>query len=178
MREQLLVAALLAAAAGPAPALAEVTVSVGARLQAKAAVYGAREFPGLEKDLQAAVAARAAKGGFTRVELVLEDVVPNRPTPAMLARTVNLDFRSRSRGGAEVSGTAYGPGGARPVRFSWWAYDLAESGAGIWTDSERAFQLLASELAHGRTPDRAGGGDAPKTWPRDGSRISDPGLQH
>lgn len=151
-----LLAALALAAPAFAAAPAKVTVSIGARLQAESGDYGGpREFPDLQKDLQRAVAGQAAKGGFTRVELVLEDAVPNRPTPAMLQRCNNLSFRSASRGGAEVSGTAYGPSGPQPIRFSWWSYDLAESaGSGIWSDAERAFALLGSELAHGHVPRR------------------------
>lgn len=154
--------ALLAALAVAAPALAasppaEVAVSISPRLQAESGDYGGpREFPGLEQDLRRAVAGQAAKGGFTRLDLVLEDAVPNRPTPAMLQRCHNLSFRSASRGGAEVSGTAYGPSGPQPISFGWWSYDLAESvGSGIWSDAERAFALLGSELAHGHAPTRA-----------------------
>ena len=179
MREILLAAALLAAApaaALAAPPPAEVVVTVGAPLEAKAGAYGEREPPELARDLQRAVAARAARGGFTRVELVLEDAVPNRPTPAMLSRTVRFDPTSLSRGGAKVSGTAYGPGGATPIRFSWWSRDLQDSrGAAIWTDAERAFQLLSSELGHGRAPDRFQDGNAPYDWARSASAIDNPG---
>lgn len=158
---------------------AEVTVTLGAALEAKAPVYGPREFPELQRDLQRAVAARAAKGGFTRLDLVLERAVPNRPTPAMLGRTTRFDLNSLSRGGARISGTAYGPDGPRPIRFSWWSRDLRDSaGSGIWTDAERAFQLLGSDLAHGRAPDRFADGDAPLDWPASGSPVDDPGGRY
>lgn len=177
MREILLAAALFAApaAASAAPA-AEVTVTVGESLAAKAPVYGARELPELQRDLQRVVAARAARGGFTRVELVLENAVPNRPTPAMLGRTVRFDPTSLSRGGARVSGTAYGPGGPQPIRFSWWSPDLRDSvGSAIWTDAERAFQMLGSGLAHGRAPDRFDDRDVPVDWAASASAADNPG---
>lgn len=174
MRDAVLAVVLLAAAT-PARASApsaEVTVTVGAPLQALARTYGPAELPELERDLRAAVATRAARGGFTRLELVLEDAVPNRPTAAMLGRNLAFDLRSLSRGGARVSGVAYGPAGARPIRFSLWSFDLADSaGSGVWTDAERAFQLLGAELAHGRAPDRFDDRDRPSPWPPSGSPI-------
>ena len=182
MRE-ILLAALLApllatgpAAARAAPPPAEVTVTLGAALDAKASVYGPRELPELERDLQHAVAARAARGGFTRLELVLEDAIPNRPTAAMLGRAVRFDPTSLSRGGARVSGTAYGPGGPRPIRFSWWSRDLRDSaGAAIWTDAERAFQALGSELGRGRAPGRFEDRDTPRDWAASASAVDNPG---
>lgn len=180
MRKILLAAAALLAAAPaaarPAPPPAEVTVTLGAPLEARAGVYGARELPELARDLQRAVAGRAARGGFNRVELVLENVVPNRPTPAMLSRTVRFDLDSLSRGGAKVTGTAYGPQGPRPIRFSWWSHDLRDSrGAAVWTDAERAFQLLGSDLGAGRVSDRFDDGDAPVDWAASASAVDNPG---
>lgn len=132
-----------------------VEVRIGAALQAKAEDYGPRELDLLRDDLTRAVSARAARGGWSRLDLVLEDALPNRPTFAMQGRNVSLSLTSIGIGGAKVTGTAYGPDGPRPIRFSWYETDLRnEIGAGIWTDAERAFESLGGQLGRGRVPDR------------------------
>ena len=112
----------------------------------------------------------AAKGGFTRLDLVLEDARPNRPTFAMLSRNTGLSLQSVAIGGATVTGAAYGPSGVQPLTFSWYETDLRnEVGAATWSDAGRAFQFLASQLSRGRVPTRLGPGTpGPERGPTDG----------
>ena len=53
----------------------QVNVVVGAQLKAKARRYGETEFGYLNTDLANSVRRAAAKGGFTRLDLVLEDAL-------------------------------------------------------------------------------------------------------
>lgn len=141
------------------PGAAQVNVVVGAQLKAKARRYGEREFAYLNTDLADTVRKAAAKGGFTRLDLVLEDARPNRPTFAMLSRNTSLSLRSIGVGGATVTGTAYGPAGAQPLTFSWYETDLRnEVGVSTWSDAGRAFQFLASDLSRGHVPTHLGPG--------------------
>lgn len=169
-RPALLIAAALALAApaaaharppADAPAAgAAVSVSFGADLRSEEARYGAQENKVLRDLLVRAVARRAAKGGFSRLDLVIEYARPNRPTFNQLSLEPSLSVNSLAIGGATVTGTAYTADGAsRPLRFSWYESDLSqEYGVTTWSDADRAFQLLGEELAHGRTPDRFGPG--------------------
>ena len=158
----LALAALLALApaavhaqAAPPAAGPQVEVRTGPALAAKTEDYGARELAFLNTALARTLRGSAAKGGWTRLDLVLEDAVPNRPTYVMLGRSSNLSLDTVALGGAQVTGTAYGPAGAQPLRFGWWDIDLRDvRGFGTWTGAERAFQALGGELARGRVPDR------------------------
>lgn len=161
-----LAAALLAfLPASPAPArdaapAATVNVAIGADLRSEEARYGRREDAVLSHMLVSDVAKAAAKGGFTRLDLVIEYARPNRPTINQLSLDPGLSFDSVAVGGATVSGAAYGADGvAHPLKFSWYQTDFAqELGVGVWYDADRAFQLLSVELAHGEVPDRYTGG--------------------
>ena len=167
----ILAAPVAAHAAAPAPA-AKVNVTVGPELARKSRRYGERELSYLTTDLANTVRRAAAKGGFTRVDLVLEDAKPNRPTFAMLARETSLSLSSLSVGGAQITGVAYGPNGAQPLKSSWYETDLRqEIGTSTWTDASRAFQFLAASLSKGRVPDRFSPGtpgpERPPVDPRD-----------
>ena len=143
----------------PPPAAAQVNVTVGPVLAAKSERYGADQVALLSKDLANAARRAAARGGFSRLDLVLEDAEPNRPTAAMLGRWPELDPRSVSLGGARITGTAYRGGGAEPLKSSWYESDLRDELPGdIWSDAERAFGFLAADLSRGRVPTRFGPG--------------------
>lgn len=149
--------ALALAAASPTPvavAAPQVEVTLGPALQAKVERYGPREVEELRTDLARTVAPAAARGGFTRLQLVLEDARPNRPTPAMLVRQPYMSLNSIALGGAKITGTAYGPGGARPLKYGWYETELRnELGPATWSDAGYAFQRLSAQLARGRVPD-------------------------
>lgn len=155
-----------------APAAAQVNVAVGPVLAAKRERYGSDQLSYLSTELAETVRRAAARGGFSRIDLVLEDAEPNRPTAAMLGRLPELSPFSISLGGARITGTAYRGGQALPLKSSWYESDLRnELPGGVWPDAERAFQFLAGDLSHGRVPTRYSpgtpAGDAPSPDLRD-----------
>jgi len=150
----------LAAIAGGAHAQQgpQINVSIGPALQARADDFGDLELQDLRKDLTDEVTRSFAHARYvpSRVDLVIEDATPNRPTFAQLSRSTGLSMRSVGVGGARITGTLVGPDGvARPIRYQYFETDLTEErGATTWSDADRSFMMLASELAGGRVPDK------------------------
>jgi len=136
----------------------QISVSIGPALQARADDFGASEIDDLRKDLLDEVTHAFAHARYTpaRVDLVIEDATPNRPTFAQLSRSTGLSMRSVGVGGARITGALVGPDGAtRPIRYQYFETDLREErGATTWSDADRGFMMLASELAGGRVPDK------------------------
>ena len=178
MRHSLGALALAAACGFAAPPIASaadralVNVTIGAGLEQEAARYGRTEYPELTQDLVSATASAAARGGFTRLDLVIEYARPNHPTINQLGLDASLSFRSVAIGGATITGEAFrADGSSAPLKFSWYETDLRqEYGATTWTDAERAFQFLGGELARGHTPDHLGPGTLS---PRGPVRLND-----
>ncbi|MBS0333143.1 MAG: hypothetical protein JSS35_10285 [Proteobacteria bacterium] len=146
-------------AAAPAFAIpAEVSVSIGPKLQEKAVkTLGVREIDGLAKDLQKTVARRLAKTGAydgSKVELVLVDAKPNHPTFKQLGDTPGLSMRSFSVGGAHIEGRVVGPDGAvTPLSYRYEQPDIRwVRGFSTWTDAEETFDRFAFELGRGKAP--------------------------
>jgi len=135
---------------------AAVSVSIGPDLQEKAAELGERDVQ-READ-QLAVTVRDALGEAgvlqgARIELVLTDLRPNRPTFEQMVSRPGLDgHRSVSIGGAAIEGEVITADGQRlPVRYDWYSRDLSEArGLTTWHDAERAFDRLAANLVAGR----------------------------
>ncbi len=150
------VAALIAAPAFADPA--SVSVVVGPKLQEKAIQkLGVREIDDLAKELQKAVATRLAKTGAykdARLELVLVDATPNRPTFKQLSDTPGLDMRSFGIGGARIEGRAIAPDGAvTPLSYEYMESDIRwVRGYAVWTDAEQTFEQFAAELGRGKAP--------------------------
>jgi hypothetical protein len=151
-----------AAASAQPPAGSVVTVRIGPALQRKAEDYGQRELGELAKDLhdQVAHAAARARGPRpVRIDLVIEDATPNRPTFDQLSRTPGLSLRSIGLGGARVSGlVTYADGAERPFRDQFYETDLwNEHGAATWSDADRAFDKVADAVYEGRYRDAYAG---------------------
>ena len=132
-----------------------VDVRIGADLAEKAEEYGARDIERLISRLdEAAEAALPQSGqyGGARLELVIEDATPNRPTFQQMADLPGLSMESLSIGGAEISGEIiFADGTRRPVAYRWFETSLANvSGASTWSDADRAFRVFARRLAEGR----------------------------
>ena len=132
-----------------------VDVRIGADLAEKAEDYGARDIDRLIARLdEAAEAALPRSGQYAgaRLELVIEDATPNRPTFQQMADLPGLSMESLSIGGAEISGEIiFADGARRPVAYRWYETSLAHvSGASTWSDADRAFRVFTRRLAEGR----------------------------
>lgn len=150
-------AAVLAFSAAPAmaePAL--VSVSLGPDLQEKAEELGSREVQDQADRLAELVGRALARDGEldgARIELVLTDVRPNRPTFQQMADRPGLDgHRSLSIGGATIEGQiTTADGRTLPVRYDWYSSSLADvRGIDTWSDADRAYRRLAVNIADGR----------------------------
>ncbi|NEX92108.1 hypothetical protein [Caulobacter sp. 17J65-9] len=141
-------------------AVADVTVSVSPELREKADEYGAKEIEGLAADLEADVEkALARKGrlsgaadtGADRLELVLVDAVPNRPTLEQLKDKPGLSMASISIGGAEIKGRlVHADGTSTPVAYKWYDHTLTDVvGAGVWSTAQTAFDRFADKVSKG-----------------------------
>ena len=142
-----------------APAMAEpalVSVSLGSDLQEKVEDLGAREVQEQADRLAELVGRALAREGDldgARIELVLTDLRPNRPTFQQLVDRPGLDGqRSISIGGAAIEGQiTTADGRTLPVRYDWYSSSLADvHGINTWHDADRAYCRLAVNLADGR----------------------------
>ncbi len=174
LKPLLIAAALMSAAApaavraqvGPAPRpragepVAQVSIRFGSELGLMADRYGRKELDELAEVLQDRIAIDAAKGGFVRADIVLEDARPNRPTLRQQSIRSELSSRSVALGGARVSGTlTRADGSTQPLTYSYFDTDLTDLvGFTTWYGAERAFSYLGSELARGRVSTRLGPG--------------------
>lgn len=149
--------AVLAVAA--TPALADpgaVNVTVGRDLQEKADDLGERDVRDQADRLAEVVRRTLARRGEldgARIDLVLTDLKPNRPTFEQLAARPGLDaHRSISIGGAAIEGRiTTAAGEVIPVKYDWFSHSLADvRGYNTWQDADRAYQRLANNLADGR----------------------------
>ena len=103
-------AVLLSSGSAALAAPASVTVTVGPALQAEAEkTLGVRDVNDLAAHLQATVEKRLAKSPAydgARIELVLADAKPNRPTFKQLGDRPGLSYESFGIGGAKIEGRA------------------------------------------------------------------------
>lgn len=159
------VLALAATLAAPAvvqanSAAGNVTVSVGPALQKKTERYGAREVEMIRKDLERQVARSLARSASPadRVEVVLEDATPNRPTFAQMGRLTGLSMWSVGIGGARMSGVVHtADGEQKPFRYGWYETDIRnEVGATTWSDAYRAFGMFARQVTREKLPQSYG----------------------
>ena len=131
-----------------------ISVVPGALLQSKAASYGPRELDYLTKELTRVVARVVSHSAAPprRIDLVIEDAQPNRPTFAQLGRSVGLSFSSVGVGGAQISGTiTETDGSVRPIRYQYYEDSLRdEHGPSTWSDAERVFDTVSEQIASGR----------------------------
>lgn len=155
MRPLVLAAVLLASASAAVAAPASVSVTVGPELQKTfEESYGVREARVLTDDLRESVERTLAKSTAhdgARIELVLTDVKPNRPTFKQLADTPGLSMESFGVGGAALEGRIVAPDGTvTPVAYRWYETDLRQAyGNWVWSDAEWAFGRFARKLARG-----------------------------
>lgn len=149
--------AAVAAIAGSAAAQpASVTVTLGPDVQEKAEELGERDvreqMDRLSSVVSRALASDSALDG-ARINLVLTDLRPNRPTFQQINDRPGLDpMRSVSIGGASIEGEiTRADGTVQPVRYRWFSNNITEVyGFAVWQDAERAYRRLGSNLAAGR----------------------------
>lgn len=147
--------AVLALASSAAAAPASVSVAIGPELQTKAVkTYGVREVREIADDLAKTVQRRVAQNPAfdnARIDLVLVDAKPNRPTFHQLGQTPGLSFESFGIGGASIEGRVVRPdGSSRPVAYRWYESDIRlAQGQWTWHDADWTFQRFASRLAKG-----------------------------
>lgn len=157
MRALAFVAPLGLALAMAASAQAQqVTVDIGPDLRRQADVLGEREVRE-QADRLAEVVSRALdrRGALdgARINLVLTDLKPNRPTFQQMVDRPGLDgMRSISIGGAAIEGEIVTASGERiPVSYDWFSHSLADvRGFTTWQDADRAYARFAANLAAGR----------------------------
>ena len=159
MRRFAFFAPLAAVLAIAAPAMAEpvaVTVTLGPDLQNHVETLGQRDVTEQTDRLAQVVARtladrRALDGA--RIDLVLTDLKPNRPTFQQLADRPGLDgIRSISIGGATIEGQITTADGAvSAIRSDWYSTSIEDvHGFATWQDADRAYRRLAVNLAAGR----------------------------
>lgn len=157
MRAVALVSAIAVSAALAGAAHAQdVTVTYGGDLDAdRIEELGQRD---VDRQAQALVSsvqdALRAKGGFdgARVELVLTDLEPNRPTFQQMADRPGLSMDSRYIGGAAIEGYLINADGERrPIKYDWYTASIRDVyGYTTWQDAGRAFDNFARRLADNR----------------------------
>lgn len=150
-------AALLASASTALAAPAAVSVAIGPELQEKAEkTYGVRDVTRLADDLRQDVERALAKSGAhqdARIELVLTDAKPNRPTFKQLSDTPGLSMQSFGVGGAAIEGRIVAADGAvTPVTYRWYETDIRQAwGDWVWSDAQVSFDRVARRLARNDT---------------------------
>lgn len=149
-------AAFLLSAPAALAAPASVSVTVGPELQKKFdKTYGVREAEQLTADLRRSVESALARSGAhdgARIELVLTDAKPNRPTFKQLGDTPGLSMESFGIGGAAIEGRIVAANGAeQPIKYSWYESDIRQAyGSWIWHDAEWTFDRFARRLVRGQ----------------------------
>jgi len=152
----LVAAALLSSTTAAVAAPASVTVTVGPELQKKAVeTYGVRDVDHLATELRTDVErelTRTGAFGGARIELVLVDAKPNRPTFKQLLDVSGLSYQSFGIGGAQIEGRAIASSGAvTPLKYSYYETDIRQSWANAtWSDAEWTIGRFAYRLARGK----------------------------
>lgn len=152
----------------------QVTVAVGQALQLNAGEYGQAAVKQLADDLAQTVGralAHSRTNSLLEAHLVLESATPTRPTAAQLGSNAGLSERSIGLGGAWIDGyVVTAANQKRPISYSFYETDLRnELAPTMWSDAERAFDMLAAQLSHGKYPQQAGAAPTQASfaqWPR------------
>lgn len=140
------------------PALAappQVEVKIGPKLHDEAVQHlGVKEVDRLAEDLKRHVESELGRTGVldgARIELVLVDAKPNRPTFRQLSDRPGLSYESFGVGGATIEGKAISVDGTvTPIRYQWYESDIRYARYQVtWADADSAFGQFARRLARG-----------------------------
>lgn len=148
--------AAMALAGAVAAQPSAVVVTVSPAFAKTAAELGEREVQQQADDLARTVERvlneqQALNGA--RIELVITDLKPNRPTIQQATDKPGLDMmRSISISSAAIEGTiTTASGEVQPVKYQRYSNNLADvRGYSTWQDAGTAFNRLARNLAEGR----------------------------
>jgi hypothetical protein len=110
--------------------------------------YGERERE-VVRDLLTRNLTRNLGNQAARVDVVINDIVPNRPTFKQLGDRPGLSFQSFGIGGADVSGKAFDSAGnlLGEVTYDWYGDILWADTNWTWTDADRALYQFSRRLA-------------------------------
>lgn len=152
-----------ASATPPLASTQNVSVSIGGDLAKELDKLGERDVREQAEDLARLIQRELGRDADTdgrwtgaQVNLVLTDLRPNRPTMQQTIDRPGLSmFHSKSTGGATIEGEIVTADGQRlPVRYQRYSSSLADVfGFTTWSDADRAFDGLASNLRRGRLTD-------------------------
>ena len=115
--------------------------------------YGEREGETLTEEIIEDLDRAFDKAGVApaRVDVMIVDAKPNRPTFQQLSDRPGLDaIRSISLGGMELTGTAYDADGnvLATQEYEWFENDIRDVvGSSTWMDANRASSRFAKKLA-------------------------------
>ncbi|WP_313003354.1 hypothetical protein [Brevundimonas sp.] len=148
--------AALALAGGVAAQPSAVVVTISPDFAKTAQELGQRDvqqqIDDLTRTVERVLTERHALSG-ARIELVITDLKPNRPTMQQISDKPGLDpMRSVSIGGAAIEGTiTTASGDTQAVKYDYYSSSLADvRGFGTWQDARTAFDRLSRNLAEGR----------------------------
>jgi len=147
-------AAIGALAILPTAAATEVAVTYSEDFAEELADnYGEREGETLTEDIIDDLDHAFAKAGVSpaRVDVVIVNAKPNRPTLEQLSNEPGLDaMRSISIGGMKLTGTAYDADGnvLAIQEYGWFENNIRDVfGSATWTDANRASRRFAKNFA-------------------------------
>lgn len=145
------------AAAAPLSTVGSVEVSISPELQKKAAKdLGVKDVDRLAAELRRDVTRELERTGVLaggRMELVLTDVRPNRPTFRQLGNQPGLSYESYGVGGATIDGQAISvTGEVTPIHFQWYESDIRQAWTkSTWSDANYAFNRFAYRYGRGES---------------------------
>ena len=113
---------------------------------------GVREGEYLKADLQQSLTRELSRRGVdvARIDVVIEDADPNRPTFEQLKNRPGLSMAfSKSIGGMDIAGTAYDASGnlIDTYAYDWENIDIRFVQGSTWQAAKRTSDLFASKFA-------------------------------
>lgn len=127
----------------------QVNVTYGEKAEkAISKTYGERERATLG-DMLTRNLTRELGTQAARVDVIVNDIVPNRPTYKQLGDRPGLSFQSYGIGGADISGKAFDAAGnvLGQVSYDWYGDIMWANTAWTWTDADRAMNQFSRRLA-------------------------------
>lgn len=135
--------------------IASVSVTPSKNVAEETKIYDERDVTKMQAVLQKKVLARLQQNGLLadeglRLEFIITDLKPNRPTMAQYRAKPGLSAESIALGGASIEGTLIDAAGnsIATINFVWeenWIGQVPSSTT--WYDARRAFSILSRKLA-------------------------------